>query len=229
MSDSLHPELDGYKSCPDCSQIKPFSQFPRNVRRSDGFGLYCKACFAIRYRKHRERKAEAAGRTVRSRRLVPAGHKFCPACQQMLPKNRFANNRASRDGLTAYCKPCHNAKGKATYTRLYGSTREYHLRRRYGIGQADVERMLAEQDNTCAGCDQSDPGNVDHDHATGVVRGMLCFNCNQALGNVRDSVSVLRALQAYLTRHRLNALEVTITESRVEGCLIEVLGQHRPG
>ena len=48
-------------------------------------------------------------------------------------------NRSSADGLATYCKPCHNAKGKAAYTRLYGSTREYHLRRRYGITSADVE------------------------------------------------------------------------------------------
>jgi hypothetical protein len=223
MSDSLS---DGSKPCPDCHLVKSLTDFPKNIRRPDGRGLYCKECFSIRYRLSRERKAAAQGRVLGRRRVVPSGHKFCPACQQMLPLDRFGNNRASRDGLTSYCKPCHTAKGKQTYTRLYGSTREYHLRRRYGIGQADVDRMLAGQDNRCAGCGKPDPEHVDHDHATGAVRGMLCFNCNQALGNVHDSLRVLEGLSAYLVRHRLAALGATVTESRVEGCIIEVLSKH---
>jgi hypothetical protein len=147
----------------------------------------------------------------------------------MLLIERFGRNRASRDGLTSYCKPCHTAKGKQTYTRLYGGTREYHLRRRYGIGQADVDRMLLEQDNKCTGCHKPHPEHVDHDHATGLVRGMLCFNCNQALGNVRDNIVVLERLSDYLTQHRFRALGVSMTESRLEGCLIEVVGKHHTG
>jgi hypothetical protein len=59
--------------------------------------------------------------------------------------------------------------------------------------------MLAEQDGKCAVCEKPSPEHVDHDHQTGVVRGMLCFNCNQALGNVRDSLEVLSRLSMYLT------------------------------
>jgi hypothetical protein len=40
-----------------------------------------------------------------------------------------------------------------------------------------------------------------HDHASGAVRGMLWFNCNQALGNVRDEIAVLRGLIDYLDDH----------------------------
>jgi hypothetical protein len=144
----------------------------------------------------------------------------------MLSVDAFGRNRSSHDGLTAYCKPCHTAKGKETYIRLYGSTREYHLRRRYGIGQADVDLMLKAQGNKCAGCDKPDPEHVDHDHATGQVRGMLCFNCNQALGNVRDSVQVLERLSAYLVKHHFLALGATMTESRLEGRFIELAGKH---
>jgi Recombination endonuclease VII len=55
--------------------------------------------------------------------------------------------------------------------------------------------MLAAQGGVCAVCEKPDPEHVDHDHETGVVRGMLCFNCNQALGNARDDVEVLRRLR----------------------------------
>jgi Recombination endonuclease VII len=55
--------------------------------------------------------------------------------------------------------------------------------------------MLAAQGGVCAVCEKPDPEHFDHDHETGVVRGMLCFNCNQALGNARDDVEVLRRLR----------------------------------
>jgi hypothetical protein len=124
--------------------------------------------------------------------------KWCPACEQEKPLADFGNNRASSDGRTAYCKPCHNAKGKETYTRLYGSTREYHLRRRYGIGVAQFEAMVEAQGGLCALCRNRKPEHVDHDHLTNKIRGVLCSCCNQGLGNFRDDVDALKAAIDYL-------------------------------
>lgn len=116
----------------------------------------------------------------------------------MAPLAEFPRNKRTADGHAVYCKPCHNARSAETRQRLYGGGREYHLRRRYGIGQAHVERILAMQSGRCPGCGKPDPEHVDHDHETGEVRGLLCFNCNQALGNVRDDTSVLLRLAHYL-------------------------------
>jgi len=60
--------------------------------------------------------------------------------------------------------------------------------------------MIEAQGGTCATC-AAKPEHVDHDHATGNVRGVLCFNCNQALGNVRDDEMTLHRLARYLRRH----------------------------
>jgi hypothetical protein len=95
--------------------------------------------------------------------------------------------------------------------RLYGSTREYHLQQRYGITGAEVDAMIEAQGGTCAVC-PGKPEHVDHDHKTGVVRGVLCFNCNQALGNVRDDPRVLRRLIDYLFASSWAAFGVTVTE-----------------
>jgi hypothetical protein len=138
----------------------------------------------------------------------------------------FGRNRAARDGLTSYCRGCHNAVGQEAKKRLYGSSREYHLRARYGLTQADVDAMLAAQAGLCPGCGGADPGHVDHDHATGRVRGMLCFNCNQALGNVRDDMRVLTNLTNYLLEHKLASLAVPVDESRIEAGLELVLTAH---
>jgi hypothetical protein len=197
----------GEKACKDCGERKPLSEFPRNAGLADGYGIYCKACFAIRYRKYREQKAAEEGKTIRERRVAPPGQKWCAACSGFKGISEFPRNRSSSDGLATYCKPCHNAKAKETHTRLYGGTRQYHLKRRYGLSIADVDAMIEAQGGTCAVC-PGPPQHVDHDHATGEVRGILCFNCNQALGNARDNPMVLRGLARYLDKHRLLMADV---------------------
>jgi hypothetical protein len=124
--------------------------------------------------------------------------KRCPDCGQTKALEEFPRNKNSKDGRHAYCKPCHNARGKETYQRLYGGTRHYHLKRRYGIGVEDVDRMVAEQGGLCAICGRADPEHVDHDHVSGDVRGILCFNCNGGLGQFKDDIDALLAAATYL-------------------------------
>ena len=82
--------------------------------------------------------------------------------------------------------------------RLYGGERSYLLKLRYGISAAEVQSLIEKQGGTCAICRTKPAVHVDHDHATGRVRGILCFACNRGLGKVGDSVEVLRAMIAYL-------------------------------
>jgi hypothetical protein len=159
---------------------------------------------------------------VRERAHVPDGHKRCPECETVKPFAEFPRNKRGANGLAAYCKPCHNARSQETRQRLYGGGREYHLRRRYGIGQADVDHMLAEQGGVCAVCAKPAPEHVDHDHKTGLVRGMLCFNCNQALGNVRDSFAVLERLQEYLLAADPTQHQLPYIEYRLRGIAVEI-------
>lgn len=87
--------------------------------------------------------------------------------------------------------PCHRA-------RRHGSTRNYHLRRRYGITSEEFDRLVAEQGHVCAICLTAKPEHVDHDHVTGEVRGLLCFNCTTGLDTFRDRPDVLAAAVDYL-------------------------------
>ena len=161
-----------------------------------------------------------------ARRVVQTGHKWCPACQQELEVSAFPKNRANGDGLAAYCKPRHNAKGQETRKRLYGGSREYHLRARYGITTAEVDLMIAAQGGTCAVC-PGKPEHVDHDHKTDKVRGILCFNCNQALGNVRDNPEVLRELARCLGRHGFECRGFVIQEFEAPTDIVFELGDAR--
>lgn len=87
--------------------------------------------------------------------------------------------------------------------------RDRHLRRKYGLSSAEYEQMLVAQSGLCAICREPETyvgrhGTpklaVDHDHQTGVVRGLLCWNCNVTIGKMGDDPKLLRAAADYLER-----------------------------
>ncbi len=100
-----------------------------------------------------------------------------------------------------YCKPCHNQIVKDNKVKNHGSERSFLLKHRYGIDSVDFAWRVLQQDGVCALCKRRKPKHVDHDHKTGEVRGILCFNCNRALGYVRDDPMALYALADYLEFH----------------------------
>jgi Recombination endonuclease VII len=75
-----------------------------------------------------------------------------------------------------------------------------HLERKYGLTLEAFDEMLASQGRGCAICGNPKADNVDHDHATGRVRGILCFNCNVAIGHVAEDSERARAVADYLER-----------------------------
>jgi hypothetical protein len=156
MSDSV--ESDGV-FCPQCLRTLPASEFHQNKRRPDGLAYYyCKSCACERMEVSRRRRG------IKPRRApsvaVPVGMKWCPDCDEVKPISEFARTVARADGIHTYCKPCHNARGQETRERLYGGSREYHLRRRYRIGQEEFDRLSAEQGGVCAICSEPDPEHV---------------------------------------------------------------------
>ena len=186
------------KICRDCGQVLPLDDFSPSKKNRDGRASYCRSCFRVRGRRYREARAEAAGKPMRERLDLPDGHARCPSCERVKPLPDFGRRTGARSGRVSYCKPCYVKKIEDSRQRLHGSTRNYHLKHRYGITVEDYERMLAEQGGVCALCRERPAEHVDHDHLTGRVRGLLCFCCNQGLGNFRDRADVMRLAIAYL-------------------------------
>jgi hypothetical protein len=116
------------------------------------------------------------------------------------PISEFPRTRNSPSGIYTYCKPCHNIRGKAAKDKIGGS-RTYHLKRRYGISAEDADAMLEAQGGVCAICKVAPAAHVDHDHVTGAVRALLCFNCNGGLGQFRDDPLLLHAAAYYVALH----------------------------
>lgn len=77
------------------------------------------------------------------------------------------------------------------------------LKRNYGITPEDYNEMFEAQEGCCAICSTHQVSmkhklHVDHCHKTGKVRGLLCKNCNLALGNFQDSTKLLLKAIQYL-------------------------------
>ncbi len=200
----IDPRTPENKRCRDCGEVRPASEFWRRKKSPDGLALYCKPCFGRRNgRSYRNTTAKPgrASRPYAPRRVVPEGSKFCPGCETMLPVEAFVRNASARDGIGGYCRPCQNRKSKESLERNHGTTRHYHLKRRYGIGASDVVAMLRAQGWHCPVCWTElteKTAHVDHDHKTGAVRAVVCFNCNGGLGQFKDNVALLRTAAAYL-------------------------------
>jgi hypothetical protein len=91
--------------------------------------------------------------------------------------------------------------------RVKVSARKSRLKAMYGITLDEYNRMLDAQGGGCAicGCTETENGAilaVDHDHATGKVRGILCRLCNNGLGHFRDTERLFLKAIAYLKEHR---------------------------
>lgn len=191
------------KFCRDCGDYRAVSEFSSNARSRDGLAFYCRKHLAERSLRSREarRTKPRVRRQAPEGVEIPTGMKWCPDCGSVLPLDDFVRTVQSASGFSSYCKPCHNLRSKKSREKSGGS-RTYHLTRRYGITAEEADLLLERQGGLCAICCAAPAAHVDHDHETGAVRALLCFNCNGGLGQFKDDPRVLRAAAEYVEEHR---------------------------
>jgi hypothetical protein len=131
--------------------------------------------------------------------------KYCGRCKTILDISCFAKNKVKKDGLQERCKYCRAIHAKENSHKRKKPTRENkrkYLLSSYGLTVEDFKGILREQNNCCAICLSPEWGrpspSVDHCHATGKVRGLLCNVCNRALGMFKDNIGVLENAIEYL-------------------------------
>ena len=133
--------------------------------------------------------------------------KHCSSCKKDLPLTEFWKNKAMKGGYQWWCTTCWKA---VTDKRRNGPKREVELRqrrnrhliRKYGITADEYDTKLKKQNGVCGICmldrDSRNFLAVDHNHDTGVIRGLLCENCNRGLGMFKDNKEFLQNAIHYL-------------------------------
>ena len=172
--------VEARKACTGCGENKPLSCFYRNAAGRLGLHSLCKPCVNALSR------AKIESYRQRGEARIPA-RKFCGMCKHTLPESGFCRSQSTIDGLRTYCKQCDKIVRRAN---------------KYGLSRDRVVEMLTQ--TNCEACGiplpTSSQKHIDHRHADGAVRGVLCEACNTTLGKCRESREVLLGLCAYLGR-----------------------------
>lgn len=141
----------------------------------------CEACLPVSPR------AVARERAVVRLAECPVEKRWCSVCDEFLPPAQFPEPVNERH----ICSACRTQQYRAR-----------HVVAKFGITDEEYNALLRAQGGVCAICGNAPRKQrfpVDHNHKTGMIRGLLCMWCNhRLLGGARDSVQVLRSAVSYL-------------------------------
>ena len=163
------------KRCVKCGVSQPLDAFYRAKGTRDGYRGDCKGCFRAR--------AKVRYPLVREANIARAKQWRDDNLERYQPNQR--RMRSTPEGKLRQ--------------------RAGHLMRKFGMTIEQYDAMLQEQGGGCFICSRPPREDislhVDHDHATGKVRGILCFCCNNALADFGEDPDRLRKAAGYLSRH----------------------------
>jgi hypothetical protein len=179
--------------------------------------------------------------------------KECQACHVPKPLEEFRKHRSTPDGYTHICLECLRAQRGPVLDLTPDEKRErqlaklrqrhaddpayrerhrgHQIKTAYGLLPEQYEALVDRQDGLCAIC-RKPPGkralHIDHNHETGAIRGLLCFECNSGLGKFGDDPELLRVALRYLGK----PAEIVVTrdvQSRVRAQCGTMSGYMRHG
>ncbi|GEB50405.1 hypothetical protein SCA03_29560 [Streptomyces cacaoi] len=123
--------------------------------------------------------------------MTRKGYRRCARCERNRAERFFAGKRGR---ICATCK--RKSRSQASHAARVQAV--------YGLGPGEYDALVAGQQGRCAICDgtRRQRLSVDHDHRSGVVRGLLCRRCNgRLLTAARDDPALLRRAADYLDSH----------------------------
>lgn len=207
------------KQCTGCLVTKPLTDFHRQAKAKDGRQSRCKECNNTTQRDlYRNKAPVTLRRSVQPyAEMWAEGGRRCTGCLEWKTWEQFAKKKTGHMGRNARCKVCFNRKAASSrWVNVDESRRGERERRgrtganyktRYGIDREEFERRARAQNGACALCGNDEKRLVvDHDHATGVLRELLCDRCNRDMAAVDEPGRVERLL-AYRDKHRELARE----------------------
>ena len=138
--------------------------------------------------------------------------KQCTKCNKFLPEDRFYKRTSGN--LRSECITCSKVRAKKVkkkspektlaYAKSYRERNKSKLQikklEKYGLTQEEYDKLLETNEGKCHVCDTRSKRSlcIDHSHKDGSIRGLLCTNCNLALGQVKDNVDTLNKMIKYV-------------------------------
>jgi len=133
--------------------------------------------------------------------------KQCNRCFREFPEESFPSNGTykGRAMKRPECRECRKMHSRDYSWRL-------KLEKVFGITPEFYYEMLKMQNNQCAICSiEMEKTNkrliVDHDHETGLIRGLLCDSCNLGIGKLKDSEELLMKAANYIANNKIEIKE----------------------
>lgn len=162
------------KVCRRCSEIRPLTEYHRDKQKRDGLRPYCKGCEKYRHQ------------VYHLKRDAPKQQAYARDYYQRNREERMAKQKSRWQSL-----PIEERRERG---------RRYRHKALYGLTPEEYIQMLVNQDGLCAICriPHDEILRVDHDHANGKVRGLLCDQCNKGLGLFADDTNRLEAASRYV-------------------------------
>jgi len=133
--------------------------------------------------------------------------KQCTVCGIPKPLEAFTKDKQRKDGLYSQCKECKQNSGRKAYKGNPETFLQLQRKHNYGIAAEQYQALYEQQGGVCASCRHPEirmyKGKVrnlavEHCHTTGRVRGLLCHDCNTALGLLREDPERIKALLRYI-------------------------------
>jgi hypothetical protein len=165
-------------------------------KRLTGTNKYCSGDCA--------RAGQVMGLSKKRNPIVPVGEtKECTKCHRVLDLSEFTPRKARSNRPVSHCRRCAAEYASTKHARALAA--EWRYQKRYGTTSDAVHAEYERLGGNCAICSEPlerEQLHVDHDHATGKFRGILCAKCNSGLGMFRDDVDFLRAAIRYLEQSK---------------------------
>jgi hypothetical protein len=160
--------------------------------------VYCAAC-----------RASGADTRFRARawcRAHPGAARDRQRAKYLADPGKFRSKEATRRaGRSVEDHERAKAYARVWHSQHRAKARNYILMHKYGLTHAAYDALLLSQGSTCAICRRpplaGKPLCVDHDHASGKVRALLCHHCNTVAGHAETAGVPLLAVHAYLLHH----------------------------
>jgi len=132
--------------------------------------------------------------------------KICTVCKQNKNLSDYHNSSIHKDGKNYRCKLC-DKEARERYAKnnpeAYKNTIRFKsIKHVYGLDKQQYLDLVESQENKCKICGlEKDRMVIDHCHATGHVRAILCNSCNRGLGYFGDNPCIMRKAAEYVETH----------------------------